>query len=76
MRAHVTVFGGAAFMNGATQAQADASLEVLLEYGINHIDTAKTTGDADLLITAHLRACNCYYFLGKPVEALVHGTEW
>ncbi len=24
----------------ATQAQADATLEVLLEYGVNHIDTA------------------------------------
>ncbi|MEP7284475.1 MAG: aldo/keto reductase [Chloroflexota bacterium] len=43
------IFGGAA-LGGATQAEADRTLDVLLEYGINHIDTANSYGDAELRI--------------------------
>ena len=39
------------------------------------LDIAKTTGDPDLLIAAHVRACNSYFFLGKPFEALEHGDK-
>ncbi|MBW7884987.1 MAG: aldo/keto reductase, partial [Caldilineaceae bacterium] len=35
----VTLFGAAALGN-VTQAEADRTLDVLLEYGVNHIDTA------------------------------------
>ncbi len=38
-----TIFGAAAFSN-ATQEQADRTLEILLKYGINHIDTAAAYG--------------------------------
>jgi aryl-alcohol dehydrogenase-like predicted oxidoreductase len=43
------VFGGAAF-SSVTQAEADRSLDLLLEYGINHIDTAASYGDSELHI--------------------------
>ena len=33
------IFGGVA-LGSVTQADADRTLEVLLKYGINHIDTA------------------------------------
>jgi aryl-alcohol dehydrogenase-like predicted oxidoreductase len=59
----VTVFGGAAFMNGATQAQADATLEVLLEYGVNHIDTAPRYGDSELRIGPWMREHRKQFFL-------------
>ncbi len=59
----VTVFGGAAFMNGATQAQADATLEVLLEYGVNHIDTAPRYGDSELRIGPWMREHRKRFFL-------------
>lgn len=41
-----TIFGAAA-LGGVTQAEADATLEVLLEYGVNHIDTAASYGAAE-----------------------------
>jgi aryl-alcohol dehydrogenase-like predicted oxidoreductase len=45
----VTLFGAAALKN-ASQAEADRTLEVLLEHGVNHIDTAPRYGDAELRI--------------------------
>lgn len=44
-----TLFG-AASLSQVTQAEADQTLEVLLEYGVNHIDTAASYGDAELRI--------------------------
>ncbi len=45
----VTLFGAAA-LSRANQAEADRTLEVLLEYGVNHIDTAARYGDSELRI--------------------------
>ncbi|MFH1072474.1 MAG: aldo/keto reductase [Nanoarchaeota archaeon] len=39
-----TLFGGAAIKAAFTQEQADKLLELLIEYGINHIDTAASYG--------------------------------
>jgi aryl-alcohol dehydrogenase-like predicted oxidoreductase len=44
-----TLFGAAA-LSSVTQAEADETLEVLLEYGVNHIDTAASYGDSELRI--------------------------
>jgi aryl-alcohol dehydrogenase-like predicted oxidoreductase len=45
----VTLFGAAA-LSRATQMEADRTFEVLLKYGVNHIDTAARYGDAELRI--------------------------
>ncbi len=45
----VTLFGAAA-LSRVSQADADRTLDVLLEYGINHIDVAASYGDAELRI--------------------------
>lgn len=45
----VTLFGAAA-LGSVTQAEADRTLDLLLEYGVNHIDTAASYGDAELRI--------------------------
>ena len=45
----VTLFGAAALAR-ATQDDADRALEVLLRYGVNHIDTAARYGDSELRI--------------------------
>ncbi len=45
----VTLFGGAALAQ-ASQADADRTLELLLRYGVNHIDTAARYGDSELRI--------------------------
>jgi aryl-alcohol dehydrogenase-like predicted oxidoreductase len=39
-----TLFGGAAIKAAFTQEQADKVLELLVEYGVNHIDTAASYG--------------------------------
>ena len=44
-----TIFGGAALMR-ATQKDADRALEILLKYGVNHIDTAPRYGDSEIFI--------------------------
>lgn len=44
-----TLFGAAALGN-VTQAEADRVLELLLETGVNHIDTAASYGDSELRI--------------------------
>src|SRR2546421_8836860 len=48
-RSSVTLFGGAALAQ-ASQADADRTLELLLRYGVNHIDTAARYGDSELRI--------------------------
>ncbi|MCL5998919.1 MAG: aldo/keto reductase [Chloroflexi bacterium] len=44
-----TIFGAAA-LGRVTQEEADRTLDVLLEYGINHIDTAASYGESELRI--------------------------
>jgi aryl-alcohol dehydrogenase-like predicted oxidoreductase len=44
-----TIFGAAA-LSHVTQDEADRTLDVLLQYGVNHIDTAASYGDAELRI--------------------------
>jgi aryl-alcohol dehydrogenase-like predicted oxidoreductase len=56
------VFGGAA-LSKATQEQADQALEVLLRYGINHLDVAAGYGDAELRVAPWLRKYPGRFFL-------------
>ena len=44
-----TIFG-AASLSHVTQEEADRTLEVLLHFGVNHIDVAASYGDAELRI--------------------------
>ncbi len=44
-----TLFGAAA-LGSVSQVDADRTLDLLLEYGVNHIDTAASYGDAELRI--------------------------
>jgi aryl-alcohol dehydrogenase-like predicted oxidoreductase len=58
----VTLFGAAA-LGRVTQAEADATLDVLLQYGINHIDTAASYGDAEIRIGPWMRQYRKQFFL-------------
>jgi aryl-alcohol dehydrogenase-like predicted oxidoreductase len=49
-----TVFGAAALAS-VSQREADSTLEVLLEHGVNHIDTAASYGDSELRVAPWLR---------------------
>jgi aryl-alcohol dehydrogenase-like predicted oxidoreductase len=56
------VFGAAA-LGSVTQAEADRTMELLLEYGINHIDTAASYGDAELRLGPSMPRYRKRFFL-------------
>lgn len=57
-----TLFGAVAVAH-VTQAQADRTLDLLLDYGINHIDVAADYGDAELRIAPWLKRYPDRFFL-------------
>jgi len=57
------VIFGAAALGAMNQAKADAVLETLLEYGINHIDTAASYGESELRIGPWMREHRKRFFL-------------
>jgi aryl-alcohol dehydrogenase-like predicted oxidoreductase len=63
-----TLFGAAA-LGRASQDVADRTLEVLLRYGVNHIDTAASYGDAELRIRPWLKREPRRFFLATKTDA-------
>jgi aryl-alcohol dehydrogenase-like predicted oxidoreductase len=60
------VIFGAASLGRASQKVADATLDVLLRYGVNHIDTAASYGDSELRIAPWLsREPNRFFLATK-----------
>ncbi len=57
-----TIFGAAALGN-VTQDEADKTLEDLLKYGVNHIDTAASYGEAELRIGPWMKNHRNDFFL-------------
>jgi aryl-alcohol dehydrogenase-like predicted oxidoreductase len=57
-----TLFGAAAF-GGVTQAEADRTIDILLKYGVNHIDTAASYGDAELRLGPWIEKYRQHFFL-------------
>jgi aryl-alcohol dehydrogenase-like predicted oxidoreductase len=56
------IFGAAAFMR-CSQEVADATLPILLEHGINHIDVAASYGDAELRLGPWMETHRDRFFL-------------
>jgi len=54
---------GAAALGGMKQERADRLLELLLEHGVNHIDTAASYGDSELRLAPWLRSHRAAFFL-------------
>jgi len=61
-----TIFGAAALSN-VTQVEADQTLDVLLKYGINHIDTAAGYGESELRIGPWMEKHRSKFFLATKV---------
>src|SRR5919199_5659404 len=57
-----TLFG-AASLSSVSQADADRTLDVLLQYGINHIDVAASYGDAELRVAPWLKRYPDQFFV-------------
>jgi len=60
---------GAAALGGMKQERADGVLELLLEHGVNHIDTAASYGDSELRLAPFLRAHRAGFFLATKTGA-------
>ena len=73
-----TLFGGAAFKQTTGQDVADRTLEVLLEHGVNHIDTARGygRGHSETLIGAWMGDHRDKFFLAtKTGQRTREGAE-
>jgi len=68
----VTIFGAAA-LSRATQEEADRTLELLLEYGVNHIDTAASYGDSELRIGPWMEKHRKKFFLATKTGERTYG---
>src|SRR5258708_8184457 len=65
---------GAAALSRVSQDVADRTLEVLLRYGVNHIDVAASYGDAELRIRPWLKREPGRFFLATKTDARTAGT--
>ncbi|OQY28263.1 MAG: aldo/keto reductase [Anaerolineaceae bacterium 4572_5.2] len=70
-----TIFGAAA-LSRVTQTEADHTLEVLLEYGVNHIDTAASYGEAELRIGPWMKQHRQNFFLATKTEERTYQGAW
>ena len=69
------IFGGYA-LSKATQAEADHTLEVLLEYGVNHIDTAPMYGNAEKRIGSWMAQHRDDFFLATKTRKRSYEGAW
>ena len=70
-----TLFGAAAF-SSVTQDEADRTMELLIEFGVNHIDTAASYGDSEMLIGPWMETHRDHFFLAtKTNERTYDGAK-
>ncbi len=60
---------GAASLSNVTQGEADHTLEILLQYGVNHIDVASSYGDAELRIAPWLARYRSQFYVATKTDA-------
>lgn len=70
------VIFGAYALSAATQNEADEVLEVLLKYGVNHIDTAPSYGDAEKHIGPWMEAYRDDFFLATKTGKRTYEGAW
>jgi aryl-alcohol dehydrogenase-like predicted oxidoreductase len=62
-----TLFG-AASLGSVSQKDADRTLDLLMQYGVNHIDVAASYGDAELRIAPWLKRHPDYFFVATKTD--------
>ncbi len=70
-----TLFGAAALAR-VTQPEADRTLDVLLHYGVNHIDTAASYGEAELRLGPWMQRHRQDFFLATKTEQRTYQGAW
>lgn len=68
-----TIFGAAA-LGQVTQDEADRTLDLLLQYGVNHIDVAASYGDAELRIGPWMDRHRNNFFLATKTGEREYGA--
>jgi aryl-alcohol dehydrogenase-like predicted oxidoreductase len=71
-----TIFGAAALGWNVSQEQADQTLKVLLDYGINHIDVAHSYGDAEIRIGPWMPKHRDKFFLATKTDKRTYDAAW
>ena len=59
---------GSVSLAGASQSEADRTLDLLLEFGVNHIDTAPKYGDAELRLGPWMKSHRNRFFLATKTN--------
>jgi len=72
-RSSRAIFGAAA-LSAVSQGEADRTLELLAPYGINHVDTAASYGDAELRLAPWLAHHRHEVFLATKTGERRHGA--
>ena len=70
-----TIFGSAA-LGEVSQARADRALELLLYYGVNHIDTAPSYGEAEARIGPWMEQHRDQFFLATKIDKRTVLEAW
>ena len=69
------IFGAYALSN-ATQDEADRVLELLLEHGVNHIDTARMYGNAEKLVGSWMKKHRDEFFIATKSRSRAYEGAW
>ena len=67
-----TLFGAAA-LGEVSQAEADQTIDLLLEYGVNHIDTAASYGNSEQLLGPSLEKYRDQFFVATKTGKRTYG---
>lgn len=70
-----TIFG-AASLASVTQDEADRTMELINEYGINHIDTARSYGEAEVRLGPWMQHARDSYFLASKTGERTREGAW
>ncbi len=70
------VLFGAAALGSVTQAEADSTIDILMDYGVNHFDTAHSYGDAELRLGPWLEKNRDRVFLATKTEKRTYDGAW
>ncbi len=70
-----TIFGAVALAS-ISQDKANETLEMLLERGVNHIDVARSYGDAEIKLAPGLKQYRDEFFLATKTERRTYDGAW
>lgn len=63
------VIFGAAALGNSTEADVDRAFEILIEYGVNHIDTSVSYGKSEKLIGKWMNSHGGNFFLATKIDS-------